>query len=166
MTVIAIRKYKNHIEMAADSQTTWGDHKILKASKLTKVNGMYLGCAGAVSESSLLKIFSRNHKPKAANDDDVLDFLSEFADWKEKKTKKYDIENSVLLVMEQKIFHVLAMSVRDVDSDFFAIGSGMFLALGAMELGASPMTGVAIAIKHDVYCGGEIRTINIDGRNL
>lgn len=161
MTVIAVRKYTDRIEMAADMQSTWGDCKTLKSAKITKINEMYIGCAGDVSEASLLKIFARNHKPKTANDDDILDFFSEFAEWKEKKTKKYTIENHCLLVFKNKIFLIVGMSVRNVEDDFAAVGSGMFLALGAMELGASSAEAVEIAIKHDLHCGGQVKMIKI-----
>lgn len=44
-------------------------------------------------------------------------------------------------------------------TDHFAYGSGMFLALGAMELGATPERAVEVAIKYDLYCGGKVTKI-------
>ena len=46
-------------------------------------------------------------------------------------------------------------------SPFMAIGSGRQLALGAMEMGASAEQAVLAAIKHDIYSGGQIRTLTV-----
>jgi len=43
----------------------------------------------------------------------------------------------------------------------FAIGSGADLALGAMEVGASPEEAVKAACRRDVHSGGEIQVVNI-----
>lgn len=41
------------------------------------------------------------------------------------------------------------------ESDYFAIGTGKDLALGALAHGASPLQAVHTAIKWDIYSGGE-----------
>ena len=46
-----------------------------------------------------------------------------------------------------------------VNAPFYAIGSGKFLAMGAMEMGATAEEAVAVAIKYDTGCGGEIDVI-------
>lgn len=46
-----------------------------------------------------------------------------------------------------------------VRAPFFAIGSGAALAVGAMERGATAAEAVEVAIKWDVYCGGEIQIL-------
>lgn len=43
-----------------------------------------------------------------------------------------------------------------------AIGSGMDLAIGAMEAGASPRDAVAIAARRDGGTGGHIAVLNLD----
>jgi len=45
----------------------------------------------------------------------------------------------------------------------FVLGSGGAVALGAMHAGATPAEAVAIACKVDVYCGGDIVVMHIDG---
>lgn len=46
-------------------------------------------------------------------------------------------------------------------SDYFAIGSGRDLALGAMAHGASPLEAVKTAMKWDIYSGGEPTVISL-----
>ena len=45
--------------------------------------------------------------------------------------------------------------------EFFAIGSGSSLALGAMSFGASAEEAVRVAIKHNVFCGGEVYSVSL-----
>ena len=48
-----------------------------------------------------------------------------------------------------------------VVADFYAIGSGNELALGAMAAGADARRAVEIAIMLDTSSGGEIHTMNV-----
>lgn len=45
---------------------------------------------------------------------------------------------------------------RDMIADFFALGSGMDIALGAMAMGASAVEALKIACRFDQYTGGPI----------
>lgn len=44
---------------------------------------------------------------------------------------------------------------------FWAVGCGTELAVGAMEMGATAVQAVAVAIKYNNWCGGEIITRRI-----
>lgn len=46
-----------------------------------------------------------------------------------------------------------------VRTDFWAIGSGSDIAMGAMAAGASAEEAVALVAKHDLYTGGPIRVL-------
>jgi ATP-dependent protease HslVU (ClpYQ) peptidase subunit len=162
MTVIAVRKYDDKIVIAADSQTTYGDdYKILTATKIVRQDNIVFGCAGSCSDISLFRMFTRTHKPKAATEDDVVDFLSEFVDWKKKKTNNADYVSSIIIIMDNVVFRVQSYSVRAPIETFFAIGSGMFSALAAMELDADPIKAVEIAIKYNTGCGGKVESLEI-----
>lgn len=52
--------------------------------------------------------------------------------------------------------------VLEIKQDYCAAGSGMFLALAALDAGASAEEATAIAIKRDVFCGGDIQKFNIE----
>lgn len=171
MSVVAFRKTDNKIMMSCDDQTTFGYNKYpkpkddgnkLDAGKVFKENGMMIGAVGAVAESNLLKLFSKNHKPKTADQDGMLDFLLEFRDFIAKRTGRsdYKIENHYFLAMDGKVFQVMEMDVME-RSDFWAIGSGMFLAISALHLGANTEKAIEVAKQYDLFCGGDTLTLTI-----
>lgn len=47
-----------------------------------------------------------------------------------------------------------------LENNYFAIGHGSYLAMGAMAQGATAQEAVDIAIKHSVYCGGEMHSLS------
>lgn len=48
-----------------------------------------------------------------------------------------------------------------VTTEFYALGSGTELAMGAMELGATAEQAVAVAAKHNVDTGGQITVLRL-----
>ena len=48
-----------------------------------------------------------------------------------------------------------------IKHEFFAIGSGSDVALGAMEMGASAQEAVKIAIKWDNGCSGKVQVVKL-----
>jgi hypothetical protein len=46
-----------------------------------------------------------------------------------------------------------------INAPFFALGSGRYLAMGAMAFGATAEEAVRIAIQYDTGCGGEVDVI-------
>jgi ATP-dependent protease HslVU (ClpYQ) peptidase subunit len=162
MTVAAVRKYKDKIIIAADSQTSWGNvGKTLDTIKIIQEENFIAACAGSGMDSDLFRAYLRTHKPKAANENDLVDLLSEFVDWKNKRTGQSDISLQTLFIMDSRIFTIWNCGVEERKGEFAAIGCGMFLALGAMEIGADPIKAVEVAIKHDLYCGGEVTSVEI-----
>jgi len=49
-----------------------------------------------------------------------------------------------------------------VRCEFYAIGCGADLALGAMEMGATAEEAIAVAIRRSMGCGGTIRSLKLD----
>jgi len=161
MSVVAVKKTAKEITISADQQRTWGDGKDAREkAKLFQENGMVWGCCGTSDEIAMLKIFTKNHTPKAANADGILDFLAEFGDWMRKKDSSARVQNHSILVYEQRIFCAFGLAVEEIEK-FAALGSGMFCALAALELGQTTEKAVGIAKKFDLYCGGETETITI-----
>lgn len=167
MTVIAVRITTNEISLAADSQNTYGHNKFNSKdlgsnnSKLFSVNGITAGIAGSVAESCLFQIFCKTHKPAQATIDSLMDFMVEFASWGKDRSADFKPDNHYILIFQKKVFLIMqAILVKNVDK-FMAVGSGMFLALGAMEKGATPSEGVEIAKKYDLYCGGDTEEMTI-----
>lgn len=169
MTVIAVEKTKKEIRMSCDSQTSAGKNKFDKDNGenrgkifFTKDFEMVIGSAGRRSESNLMKLFSKNHKPKSGSCDDVLDYFLEFRDWVAKKTGEagFKSTNQYIVVFEKKIFDVWAGDVEE-KQDFWAIGSGMFLALSALHFGHGTEKAIEVAKKYDLFCGGKTQTLKI-----
>lgn len=160
MSVVAVKKYPDKIIIAADSQVSWGKNKtdsekLGQNGKLFKVNGLIVGSAGSTAELSLFRNFCLNHKPKGMRVDDMLSFFVEFATWAKTLNPSFILENHYLIIIKNKIFRCLGYDIEEVNR-FFSIGSGMFLALGALEMNADPKNAVDVAKKFDLYCSGKV----------
>lgn len=159
--------------MAGDTQTTWGGHKYPKiehndkflrsAGKIFQVNGMTFGCAGDVAHIGLLQVFCKTTKPKEMHRDSILDWLIAFKQFALDKAKVNfnDISIHGLVAVKGKAYAFYDFMDVNAVTEFTAVGSGMFLAMGAMELGASASEAVKVAIKYDLYCGGVIKKVVI-----
>lgn len=174
MSIVALRIEKGGvIQMAGDTQTTWGHNKIpkvehndnsLKSSgKIFQVNGMTFGCAGNVAHIGMLQIFCKTTKPKEMTRDAILEWLVAYKQYVCDKAKVSFNDVSVHGIIASKgkafVFYDF-MNVEPVNR-FAAVGSGMFLAMGAMECGASVTEAVKVAIKYDLYCGGSVKNVVI-----
>lgn len=169
MSVIAARIYKTKIVMASDLQTSWGDSKIVDAknqmylepSKMWQHNGLVIGSAGHVSTSVLFRVFTKTHKPATPTVEALIDLVVEFVDWAKKKQTDFKLENHFLVIFEGKLFQILEYSVEEV-KEYNAVGSGMFLALGAMYKGADPEEAVEVAKQFDLFCSGKTDVITVE----
>lgn len=156
MTTIA---YRDRV-LASDGQVSWGDRiDNYNLKKVRKINGCLVGGAGRLA--SVLQFFDwfqewsdaqqvqgdaphvKVFVPEGINDEDFIGlviFADEIAFMYEGGKKSYQLELN----------------------GYFAIGSGSDYALAAMDSGASAEEAVAVAIKRDVYTGGEIFTEELD----
>ena len=163
MSVVACKVTKNGYEVAADSITTRGytqsKGQNVNHSKLFEVNEMVIGGVGLAQESSLLRLFAQQTRPKRADEDGILEFLSEFADWKDKKTKKGGIQNSYILGFDGKAFAISQWFVAEVLT-YQAIGAGQDFALAALYLGKSVSEAVETAIELSIYCESPVQLIS------
>lgn len=173
MTCIAVKIEPKKITIAGDTQTTWGRNKFpkkdyidnqLKADgKIFQTNGMTLGCAGSSAQIGLFQIFCKTHKPKEMEKDPIMEWFMEFREWINSKAKVGFTELSLhaILISNNKVFCVFDfMDIWEVKS-FDAVGSGMWLAIGAMDNGVDAEKAIETAIKYDLYCGGKITKIEI-----
>lgn len=155
MTVIAVRKYHDRIEMAADGLITIGN--LIEKDNAGKINRIsdhtILGASGA---SDIVKLF---HMRIARSDFQKLDydeFLEIFLKDEGISVKDDDSYMDTLyasnikgpVIYKSNGFHVCEIK------EFTAIGAGSPVAIGALEYGASPLQAVAIACKITLGCGG------------
>lgn len=174
MSIITVRKTEKGFDIVCDQQSTWGSKKFPKkentdpgikvSGKIFETNQMTLGCAGDVAHIGMLQIFCKSHSPKYMTSEDVLEWLMEFKDWCNKKTGilQKDIVIHGIVIKEGKCFTFYDFMDSNEVVNFDAVGSGMWVAIGAMELGATAEQAVSVAIKYDLYCGGNIFKLSID----
>lgn len=75
----------------------------------------------------------------------------------DKPPKCKDIE-FLMLTSKGKIYHATTLTNwMEITEPHFSIGSGMHLAIAAMEAGASPKEAVKIASKHDPNTGRGVK---------
>jgi ATP-dependent protease HslVU (ClpYQ) peptidase subunit len=162
MSVVACRIKENGYEIAADSITVRGitqtkgqttDHV-----KLYETNGMVIGGVGSAEENSLLRLFAETHRPSKPDEYSILEFISEYAEWKKKKTDNTSIKNSYLIGFQESVFHVEQWHVSKIKT-YMAIGAGMSYALAALYLGHSAEKAVETAIELSTLCEAPILVI-------
>jgi ATP-dependent protease HslVU (ClpYQ) peptidase subunit len=168
MSVIVVKKTKDKVIFASDSQTTAGWKKQVESkkkmffnrSKIFEVNNMVIGCAGAVVGNTLMQIFAKNHTPKTASEDDVMEFMVEFEFWAKKKDVGFNLsENAFLIFYLNEVFEVCDGLLVSKVGEFAAIGSGSFLALGALYFNHTAQEAVEVAKEYDLFCSGDTVTI-------
>lgn len=162
MSVVACKIKENGYEIAADSITTRGaiqtKGQTTEHVKLYEANGMVIGGVGTAEENSLLRLFAETHRPSKPDEYSILEFLSEFSEWKKRKTDTTAIKNSFLIGFQGSLFHVEQWHVAKIKT-YMAIGAGMSFALAALHLGHSAKEAVETAIELSIYCEAPILVI-------
>ena len=162
MSVVACKIKEDGYEIAADSITVRGitqtkgqtDHV-----KLYETNEMVIGGVGSAEENSLMRLFAETHRPSAADEYSILEFISEFSEWKKRKTdNNAAIRNAFMLGYQGVVFTIEQWHVHKVNS-YMAIGAGMSYALAALYLGHSAEKAVETAIELSTVCEAPILVI-------
>lgn len=152
MSVVAVKVTNKKITIGADSIIAFGwTQEKDKLAKLEEVNGMIIGSVGVAQEGALFRVFCRTRKPRAADVESIVDFMSDFQDWSKNKIDDSTIENGYILVFDKKVFNIEGFYVKEV-TDYTAIGAGMDFALAALYLGNSVEESIKAACHLSVYC--------------
>lgn len=169
MTIIVAKKEKNKIHLASDNQTTWGDSKLetknenTNRSKVEKISDdFWIWCSWSVQEITIFHRFCQRTKPKWDTENDIFDFMCEFKDFCEKRIKNFEFNSMYIIVYKWKIFTANWWYNIQEKVKYATAGSWMFCASVAIDMWASAKEAVAMAIKHDLYCGGEVHEIEIE----
>lgn len=152
MSVIAVKKYENSIDMAADSIVVRGYTKTTNGdfSKINDANGMVIGSVGSAEECSLMWHFMETHKPASSTEKDVLQFMIEFCEKKKAATGVYSSNNAYIMIYGGKAFKTEGLFVHEI-MNFDAIGAGEDYALAALHLGHTPREAVKVACELCCY---------------
>ena len=150
MSVIAAKVYADRITVAADSILTNGWAKRnSNFSKISNINGMIVGSTGTAQEVSLMWHYMDTHRPASATEKDVLNFIVEFANWKNGFGAGSCVDNTYLMAFDGHLFEIERMFVHEV-KDYIAVGAGEDFANAALYLGHTPREAVKVAC--DLSC--------------
>lgn len=159
MSVVAVKVYKDKIEISADTIGLRGNTKE-QVCKLTEINNMIIGSCGYIREFGLLNIFAKTHQPADATEKDIIDFMYEFCKWKQSYLD-FESDNSYIMIYKSKVFYIGGFEVLEV-KDFSAIGAGRDFALAALYLGHSAKEAVKVTCKLSNLVSEPIETKVID----
>jgi ATP-dependent protease HslVU (ClpYQ) peptidase subunit len=150
MSVVAVKVYKDRIEVASDSITVKGWSKVPQSEnkfvKMQKINEMIVGGVGNPEETSIFYHYMKTHTIENVDEKGILDFILEFRKWKNDLTGVNALNNEYILAFKGKAFLISNMFVMPID-DYYAIGAGEDYANGAMYMGASPREAVKAACE-------------------
>jgi ATP-dependent protease HslVU (ClpYQ) peptidase subunit len=162
MSVVAVKVTKNKITIGADSilVSGWTQEKD-KLAKLGEVNGMVIGDVGDAQEGALFMVFCKTRKPREASVDALVEFMSEFQDWLNKKIDETKLNNQYIIVFDGKAFLMEGFFIKEI-TDYTAIGAGMDFALAALYLGNSVKDSIKAACHLSVMCEEPVNMIEIE----
>lgn len=167
MSVVAIKIYKDRIELGSDSQVSsyymYKDdvQKRYGIGKIVKENDVYLGGVGDLSEISLAKLFLKKTKPGGSREDDILEWLVSFYEYCRSKNGDFRPFNQWIMVFKDRAFLIYPdFSIFSI-SDYEAIGCGMSEAKPILAIGRDIREAIAMACKLDLYCNKPIKIYSI-----
>ena len=177
---VAVKKGRT-IAIAADTQESFGDRRVLRVdhatSKILKIGSSFLGQTGwGLYENILRDYLARAGTPRLRTEREIFSFFNRF--WKrmrrdysfvndqsvgEDKSPFADLDAAFLVANANGIFHVTGQMSVTRFTRFDAIGSGASYALGAMHaIYDGPLRAEEIArracsaaVHFDVSCGGD-----------
>lgn len=162
MSVVATRIYDDRIEIASDSQITFGMtmQQALDVKLFHTDLGVTVGGVGTMQEISLLRIFLKTHIPSAPTEEAVTDLIHRFRMWLNEHAEPSDDwdDNQYHLIFEGHAFSVQRYNVREILT-FDAIGAGMDYALTALYLDRSPEEACRLACDLNIYCSLPVTTM-------
>ena len=166
MSIVACRVYRDGFEISSDSISvrycTQEKGENTKHAKLAEVNGIVIGGVGYAEGNSLMQLFLCTHGIAAQDERAILEFVSEYSDWKKSKTGNGAVENSYIIGVGKKAFAIEGWWVSEIKT-YYAIGAGMDYALAALSFGRSTADAVAVAAKLSIFCELPVITISKRG---
>lgn len=161
MSVIAVRVTPDQVGMAVDSDVSYGEVRVSRTTsiadqKLWSSNEMMVAFVGTSSLGSILRRWTRENAPDGSDEVSICQYVDQFHAWRRDTfPDSGDIDEvSFVLAYRGRAWIVDAYSVSAVPTGgYFAHGSGMTVALGALHHGASVTEAVEAACQHDGQCG-------------
>ena len=151
MTTIA---YRDGV-LATDSGVYSGEVELGSTKKIHKIaDECYIAVCGDADSYWLIVSYIKSIHCKKS----LLEW-----DWSE--SPKTD--SSCILVNRGKVYHLDAANQPYViKAAFYADGCGYEFAFGAMEMGASAIEAVEVAIKYHALSSGKVRSVNLRKKEM
>jgi 20S proteasome alpha/beta subunit len=131
----------NREGMAADKRISGG--AMFRSTKLFRVNGSIIGIAGNAEQALRFVEWRRTPEQKPQfNSESSMEALELYPDGR-------------------LVYWGAEMVGIPIEEDFYAIGSGSHLALGALTMGASLKEAIKVAAKWDNGTGTQIQTMSL-----
>lgn len=162
MSIVCCRVYKDRIEVASDSISVRGYTQSKKSAclKLFQNGGVLIAGVGDAQELTLLNLFSKSRTPANNTEAAILDYITDFAEWQEKKTGEYEISNSYIIVYGGAAYCIDEFMVERI-LDFEAIGAGSDFALAALYLDHDVEKAAETACELSVLCERPVKKVVI-----
>ncbi len=171
MTCIACKRNIDWIEISCDTQTSYYDfwnketsktkhQTLVNSSKIYTENWIVIWACWSVIESNLMKIFSRNHKPKSPDDYWMMEYMIEFKQRVSEKDSSIVLSNEYIIIYENRIYKCCWIDISEVN-EYCAAWSWIFFALSTLYLWFDTNKAVEVACEFDLYCWWDILTIKV-----
>ena len=166
MSVVAVKIYKDRIEMGCDSQVTYGEYKedIQKRyglGKILDINSMLIGYVGFLGEGQRMMLYAMKTKPAGNRISDIIEWFLGFVDDCKKKDFEFKPFNNWILVYRQKVFQISDdLDVFEV-KNYCAMGCGKFHAIPLLEMGMSIREAIEMSCKLDIYCSKPVKIYSV-----
>lgn len=154
MSVIAVKRYEDRIEIAADSilmGNQYNETERIKFSKIFQINNIVMACAGSAQDCLFLRAYCKDHKPPSADTDGVFTFLLNYLKYATERFDGYEMEVDGIMIYEGHIFSFSDLETFEV-ADYYAGGVGRNFALTTLHLGFDPIKAVEVACEMLTTC--------------
>jgi hypothetical protein len=159
--------------MVSDSALTYSDKLTIidTDAKVSNINNeIILAGAGDASYFSEFRFFAEEHQPVGPTRRQVFDYVRQFNDWTDHSQPMLLSVNeepvtTMLMMFKGQAFAIEEKYIRLID-DFYVIGSGAPIVLGAMAMRKDIIKAVEIACKYDVYSKPPLRVITMDRKTF
>jgi len=170
VTTIAGTITEDKIVLSSDSRTSggWSYKRIdsnMNFGKLVKGPDFILAWSGDCSESTLMELFCKDHSIGSGGKLRVIEWLLEFAEWKEGKCDSgQKISNHYLLGHKSGLYQIQGTAVYEMQG-FATAGSGGEFAFTALYLGKSLKKAMEVSCELDPYSDLPIKTLELKLEN-
>lgn len=161
MSVVAVKKYKDKIVIGSDSFVGFSNDTQLKDKdvKVFEHNEIIVGGVGYARDISLFRLFSRDRRPTRNNEDGIIEYITEFIEWANKKTKNYELESDFMIIYENRAWYISCeFYLKEIDN-YRSMGAGKNMAQTALFLEKSVEESINVACELSIYCEKPVNII-------